>query len=174
MRNKSAFFFALLFLLSLGWGIYMHFSAPKTAFIIIQDVYNGYDMKKEMEKKFNQTKDARQKILDSLAFELNILGKKVQDEHEKNPANLEQFKSRREEYLQRKQNSEEDNNQLSKQYDQEILTQLNQYVKDYGKENGYTYIFGNDGNGSLMYAKEGKDISKQVIEYINEKYKGVK
>jgi outer membrane protein len=174
ISNKSAFFFVFLFLLSSGWGVFQFYTKPKTAFILIQEVYSGFDMKKEMEKKFTQTKNARQRILDSLGFDLNLLGKKIEAEHEKNKDHIQQFNERKNEYMERKKNFQEDNDQLSKQYDQEILTQLNQYVKDFGVENGYTYIFGNDGNGSLMFGKENNNISKAVTEYINLKYKGAK
>jgi len=61
---------------------------------------------------------------------------------------------------------------LSAQYDKEILAQLNQYVRDFGAKNNYEYIFGNDGNGSLMYAQESNDLTRQVTEYINQKYAG--
>ena len=175
MLKKLLFIlFALLVLLLLGWNIYQYNSVPKTGFILIQDVFNGFDMKKEMEKKFTETKNARQRILDSLTFDLNILGKKIESEHQKNKENIELFRIRREEYTKRKQNFEEDNSELSKQYDKEIFAQLNQYVKDFGKENGFTYIFGSDGNGSLMFAKEKNDITKPLTEYLNKKYKGVK
>jgi outer membrane protein len=130
-------------------------------------------MKKEFEKKYATTLNARKKIVDSLTFELNVLLKKIETEKEKNKSSIQEFNTKREEYIQRKKNYEEDNAALTKQYDQEILTQLTQYVKDYGEKNYYTYIFGNDGNGSLMYASETKNITKEVLEFINSKYKGV-
>lgn len=156
-----------------GWIVYQKQSAPKTGFVLIQDLYNGFHMKKEIEKKYQQTKNARDKILDSLSLELKILANKIQSEQEKIKSTIEEFNAKRDEYVQRKQTYEEDNVALAKKYDKEILTQLNQYVKDFGEKNQYTYVFGNDGNGSLLYAKEGENITKQVLEYINNKYNGV-
>lgn len=164
----------LLFIGLVGWNIYQHLSIPRTAYILIQEVYNGFDLKKETEKKFLHTKNARDKVLDSLALEVQLLGKKIEAEQEKNTETINQFNTKREEYYQRRKTYEEDNNALSKQYDQEILTQLNQYVKDFGNEHNYTYIFGNDGNGSLMYGKDAKNVTPEVIEYINDKYRGIK
>lgn len=37
---------------------------------------------------------------------------------------------------------------------------------------GYRYIFGAEGSGVLMYADERNNITKEVIEYINARYKG--
>ena len=173
-KNKFTLLFVIVLLLgAIGVIIYQKQSSPKTGFILIQDVYNGFDMKKENEKKFVQVKNARDKILDSLTLELKILASKIDSEQQKNKATIEEFKMKRDEYVQRKKTYEEDNDALSKKYDQEILTQLNQYVKDYGERNGYTYIFGNDSNGSLMYAKETNNITKEIISFINDKYKGV-
>jgi outer membrane protein len=69
---------------------------------------------------------------------------------------------------------EEDNQVQTKKYDEEIITQLNQYVQDYGKEMGYAYIYGNNGEGSLMYADDARVITREMIEYVNNRYKGVK
>lgn len=175
MKNKFPLLLAgLLFICLAGWNIYQHLSIPRTAYILIQEVYNGFELKKEMEKKFVQTKNARDKVLDSLALEVQLLGKRIEAEQQKNTETIARFNAKREEYYQRRETYEDDNNALSRQYDQEILTQLNQYVKDFGKEHNYTYIFGNDGNGSLMYGKDAKNITAEVTEYINDKYRGVK
>lgn len=176
MGSKSKFtilFVILLLGAIVGVIVYQQQSSPKTGFILIQEVYNGFDMKKENEKKFVQVKNARDKILDSLTLEFKILAGKIDSEQQKNQSTIEEFRGKRDEYVQRKKTYEEDNDALSKKYDQEILTQLNQYVKDYGEKNGYTYIFGNDSNGSLMYAKETHNITKEIIRFINDKYKGV-
>jgi outer membrane protein len=164
---------AIALLASIGWAFYQNQSTPKTGYIIIQDVYNGFEMKKEIEKKFLQTKNMRDKILDSLTFELKMLAQKINGEQEKNKSTVEQFNIKREEYLQRKKTFEEDNTALTKEYDQQILTQLNQYMKDYGESNHFAYVFGNDGNGALIYGKESLNITKEMIVYVNRRYKGL-
>ncbi|MBK8705977.1 MAG: OmpH family outer membrane protein [Saprospiraceae bacterium] len=173
MENKATIQFTFLLTLIIGWIAYHYLSMPKTGFVVIQEVYNGFDMKKEIEQKYNRTKLARDKILDSLELELKLLAGTIEREQQKNKTTIEQFTIKREEFLQRKQTYEEDNAALTKQYDQEILTQLNQYIKDFGEKHHFTYVFGNDGNGSLMYAADAKNVTKEVIEFINRKYKGV-
>jgi outer membrane protein len=45
-------------------------------------------------------------------------------------------------------------------------------IKDYGKEKGYDYIYGSgEQSPSILYSKEGYDISKEIIKMINDKYK---
>lgn len=172
-KNKFTLLFAILLIAAIGWIIYQNRSIPKTGYIIIQDVYNDFELKKEVEKKYLQTKNARDKILDSLAFEVKMIANKVKAENEKNQETVDKFNLKRDEYFQRKQTFEEDNAALTKQYDQEILTQLNQYIKDYAEANNYTYVFGNDGNGSLLYGIETLNITKEVSTYVNNKYKGL-
>src|SRR4051812_40098192 len=99
-KNKFTLVFAVLLIAAIGWIFYQNQSMPKTGFIIIQDVYNDFQMKKEIEKKYLQTKNARDKILDSLAFEVKILANKVKAEQEKNQTTIENFNSKRDEYFQ--------------------------------------------------------------------------
>jgi outer membrane protein len=173
MSKKITLLFSAFLICTVALVIYQIKSQPKTGYVLIQDLYNGFEMKKEMEKKYKITKDARDKILDSLSFELKMIANQIQSEEEKNKETIKKFEIKREEYFQKKQAFEEDNEMLTKKYDQEILTQLNQYVKDYSSAQGYTYVFGNDGNGSLMYGNEDNNITKEVVEYINNKYKGL-
>jgi outer membrane protein len=172
-KNKFTVVTVILLIGAISWIIYQNRTIPKTGYILIQDVYNEFELKKEMEKKYLQAKNARDKILDSLAFEVKIIANKIQAEQEKNKATIDHFNLKRDEYFQRKQSYDEDNAALTKQYDQEILTQLNQYIKDYAEANHYTYVFGNDGNGSLLYGIETLNITKEVSAFVNNKYKGL-
>ncbi|HUH74218.1 MAG TPA: hypothetical protein VLZ75_07405 [Chitinophagales bacterium] len=49
---------------------------------------------------------------------------------------------------------------------------LNQYIIEFGDEKKYRYIFGANGTGTMMYGAERKDITSDVLEYVNEKYNG--
>jgi outer membrane protein len=173
MNSKIVKVFIIILLLVVGsLSIYSLWSRPKTGYISLQEVYNGFNMKIEMQKKYTVTVTARQKRLDSLQLELKSFAQ-ILDANKSNQAEaVKKFEVLRDQYLQQRQAMEEDNKNLTAQFDKEILTQLNQYVKDFGKENGYDYLFGNDGNGSLMFGSDKGDLSKQVIEYINKKYAG--
>lgn len=161
-------------ILLISYIAYEKMNKPQTGYVLIQEVFNGFELKKDYERKLTATKNSRQRILDSLETELKILGKKIEGEQGKNKDDINIFTVKRENYFQKKKIIEEDNALQTKKYDDEIITQLNQYIKDYGKEKNYTYIFGNDGNGSLMYGKEINNITKETIEYVNERYRGVK
>jgi len=146
----------------------------KTAYVIIRDVFNNFEMKKEYERKLTLTKNSRNKIIDSLEFGLKLLGKKIESENGKNQEDINVFTVKRNDFFEKKKVFEEDDARQTKEYDEQILTQLNQYVKDFGSEHDYAYIYGNDGNGSLMYAQESYNVTKEVTDYINLRYKGIK
>ena len=170
---------ALIFIMvvMLGMIIYLimsHHKERKIGFINIKEVYNGFEMKKEMEQKYIQVKAGRDKILDSMKFELNRILKKADAEKGKNLQANEEFEKKREEFFQNRNLFEEENEKLSQQYDQQILTQLNQYVKEYGEQHQFTMLFGNDDNGSVMFGSEEFNYTKEVLMYINEKYHGRK
>jgi outer membrane protein len=174
MKKKYIIITILVFTTSIAFLAFTSIeNKSKTAFIEIGDVFNNFEMKKEMEKRFDETKNTRQRILDSLAVNLKILSNKIDskkaDQHE-----IEKYEAQRQLYFQRMKQFEEDNQHLSEDYDNKIINQMNQYIKDYGNKYGYEYIFGNDKNGSLMFAMESRNISTEVIKYINERYNGVK
>jgi len=145
---------------------------PRTGYILITKVYSDFEMKKELEKKFTATRNQREKMLDTLAIQLRLLANELDASKTRDEKKIASYNYKREEYLQKRKTFDEDNTALSAQYDKEILAQLNQYVRDFGAKNNYEYIFGNDGNGSLMYAQESNDLTRQVTEYINQKYAG--
>lgn len=152
---------------------YVYYTKPKYGYIILQDVFNEFKLKKELQKKLEQVKSFRQKEIDSLKIDLTILSKKIQT----NVASKDEkdlFERKRIEFNQKMQIFEEDNAAMTKQYDNEIITQLNQYIKDYGTKNNYDMILGNNSDGSLMYGKEAFNITKDVTAFINEKYEGKK
>lgn len=52
-----------------------------------------------------------------------------------------------------------------------LVTGVKQFIKDYGKEKGYAYIYGTGENVSILYAEDKFDITKEMIKLLNDKYK---
>lgn len=53
-----------------------------------------------------------------------------------------------------------------------LVINYRKILKGYGKEKGYDYIFGSgESSPSILYAKDGYDITKEAIKMINDKYK---
>ena len=156
-----------------GVFLYRHL-VPRTAYVNLAQAYHQFTLTKELEAKLNTTKRARQAVLDSLSLQLRQLGARVQGSgaRKPDPSELQLLETRAQEYKLKEKQFEEDNQALSEQYTDQVWTQINQYMKNYGKEHRYTYILGAEGSGVLMFADERYDITSEVVAYWNRQYAG--
>ncbi|MCA6363634.1 MAG: OmpH family outer membrane protein [Bacteroidetes bacterium] len=146
----------------------------KFGYIEVGKVVENFTMKKELEARMTTTQQQRKTILDSMEIRLRgIAATLPADAKETNPE-VQAFTRDRDQYLDLKKRFDEDNLALEQQLNTQLFNQLNQYIKDYGKENGYRYIFGAEGSGTMMYAQENDDLTQQVTAYINSRYKTTK
>ncbi|MFZ6011386.1 MAG: OmpH family outer membrane protein [Bacteroidota bacterium] len=54
----------------------------------------------------------------------------------------------------------------------QVVEQINAYLKKYGQDHGYPIIFAATEYGNIAYAKDGLDITEQVLEGLNKEYAG--
>lgn len=170
MKIKWNWVLLILVLVLSATILFLQFKKSKTAYIDLSKLYKEFTLKKELEAKLLVVQQQRTEILDSLELELKILAKQLDDGGAKEKLSI--YNVKKETYLLKAKEFEEDNETLITQYDEQIWKQLNQYVKDYGSSKNYEYIFGVTGDGVLMYANEGNDITDKVKEYVNAKYQG--
>lgn len=179
-RNKSfRLVFTIvagIFIISIAFGLFYYFVVPKTAFINVSEVYDNFQYKLELEKELNSVQQTRTKMLDSLDFNLKQMYNEISQNKELNKKELEMIKYNfqigRESYLQYKEKFDSENEDIKARYTSMIWKQLNQYIKEYGNIKGYSYIYGAKGDGSLMYAAENNNITKEITEFINKRYAG--
>jgi len=48
-----------------------------------------------------------------------------------------------------------------------IISKVEDFIKDYGKKNGYTYIYGETEVKNIFYAKEELDLTDKIIAELN-------
>jgi outer membrane protein len=145
---------------------------PQLVYVNMETIYDSFPMKKELEARLTNIQQARKNILDSLKIELNAISLSVKSE--KDVEAIQKFQIKKQQYLVKQKNFEEDNQSATQSYSDQIWKQINQYVKDYGKSHTYTFILGTEGSGTIMYSDETKDITKDLSDYINERYHGEK
>lgn len=51
-----------------------------------------------------------------------------------------------------------------------IVTGLKDYIKAYGKKEGYDYIYGTGDAQTILFAKDPYDITKEVLKKLNEEF----
>ena len=54
------------------------------------------------------------------------------------------------------------------------ISQMKKQIKEYGKKKGYDYIYGSGETVSILYAKDGYDITAEVLKDLNDNYKPAK
>lgn len=145
----------ILNILVIGSGVYLLFRKHpgKTAFIYNQKVFEGFKGTQDLKEKLKQVQLKDKGMLDSLGI---LIGQGRTD--------LEPLHQRK------LQESELYQQHLSDQYTADIWKRVNTYISDYGKNQGFDFIYGASGDGSLMYAREGLDITDVVIDYCNQRY----
>ncbi|MDT0689616.1 OmpH family outer membrane protein [Salegentibacter sp. F188] len=148
----------------------------KTAYVDTSKLIQEYREMEDMEAEFTTKSDSVRQQLDAAASEF-------QQEVEEYQANMntmsqsdrqekEQELMRKQQMLQQQQQAQ--GGQLRAQSDaavDSIVKKVKNYVQEYGEENGYTYIFGsNDSANSIMFAKDGKDLTQEILEKLNAEY----
>jgi len=51
-----------------------------------------------------------------------------------------------------------------------LVTRIKNFLKGYGKEKGYDYIYGTGATATILYGKEEYEITKDVIKALNDRY----
>jgi outer membrane protein len=145
-------------------------SEKKDGFVQVSTLYNEFEMTKELNKNLEANVFVKTQILDSLKF--NITQLELQLKMNQTEDLFKQYEIKKQEFLYKERVFQDENQRLRQQYNEQSLAQINTYVEAYGNELGYAYIYGASGNGSLMFADDSKDLTAQILIYINEKYQG--
>ncbi|MEL7534224.1 MAG: OmpH family outer membrane protein [Bacteroidota bacterium] len=145
----------------LGWAIGSR-QDSQVAHIQTARVFAEFQMTQELEGKLDNTRQARQTIIENLSFRMQAM--------QSRRAPLDSLETIRRELTIKKEQFGEDNAVQSDQYTEQIWTQLNQYLQEYCEAEGVTYLFGANGSGNLMGADEKHDLTEEVIAFVNQKY----
>lgn len=177
MKNKIVYIFLGLNLIVLGFVAWNSMNKPRYAYVDLGVLYENFTLKKELESKYENIVSARKMMLDSMEIRLRNLSDRLSNHIAIASKQMEgtlalEFEGLKQQYFSKKQNFEQDNERTKSDYSSQVWKQLNQYVKEYGKEKGYDYIFGADGSGALMYASEAENITEYMKGYLNQRYAG--
>lgn len=161
-------FFVVLFLGLVFTGC----NENKTAYVDTTRLIQEFSEMKEVEADFNARSEKLKSELDSVAkgFQQEVM------EYQENRTTMSQAERQatEQELMQKQQMLQQQqqvrSGQLRQESDQVIdslITKVKDFVKTYGEENDYTYIFGSNESANIMYAKEGLDITEEVLTELN-------
>ncbi|TPD71926.1 OmpH family outer membrane protein [Flavobacterium microcysteis] len=151
-------------------------TSEKTAYIDTVKLMDEYTESKDLQAKFEE----KSKVM---GRELELEIKKFQDEADNfrrnAQANGPEWAQRKGAELQKKEQQltyaqQAMSQQLQKEAAVErdsVVSKVRKYIKDYGKKNGYSYIYGTGDAATVLYAKEGYDITEKIVKELNDNYK---
>lgn len=123
----------------------------RNAYVMNQRIFAEFKGKIELETKLNELRNTHKKQLDSLAL---LISQPDQAAMYQESARVFALKEQ----------------ELSDRYTADIWKRINQYVAEYGKKEGYDFVFGASGDGSIMYAGEANNITDEVVAFVNKQY----
>ena len=138
---------------------------------------NKYQEKKDIEAKYNQKEQAFQKKTDSIskAFQLEAQEFQMQLSSMSQSKQQEQYQILGQKQKMLQQQIQFEQQQMQQAFQTEIdsvISKVKDFVKTYGKNNGYTYILGTSDNvASVLYGDENNDLSQIMIDSLNLSYK---
>lgn len=163
-------------LLVFGAVVLSSCNQEKTAYVDNTQLIQDFKEMKSTEAKFTKKSEKLKKELDSVAQQFQL---EVQQYQQKSASLSSAEKQEKESMLMQKQQQlqrqqQMQSNQLREESDvviDSLITKVKNFVADYGEKNGYTYIFGSNESANIMYAKEGRDITEEVLKALNESAK---
>ena len=174
MKNRTSPVLLILNIVLLGFVMWMTFERnDKIAYVRTVDLFNQFELKKTLSADFQKVENRRKGVLDSLKMRLASIETKLRSSDIKDETTLAAYKENYARYNQLTQQFSNETKQIEERYNEQVWTQLNQYISDFGKEKGYTAVLGAAGNGNIMYANDQNDITEELVEYVNNRLNGL-
>lgn len=147
----------------------------KIGFVDNAKLMNEYQEKIDMENKYKKKFEKFDKKTDSISKLFQIEAEAF--DANKNKMSPGAAQAKYQELLQKKQligqqlqGEEQVIVQESQKEIDSLKSKVRKFVKDYGKNNGYTFILGSTENGSILYGSEAKDVTEEVVKALNKAY----
>ncbi|MDM1380168.1 OmpH family outer membrane protein [Myroides marinus] len=149
----------------------------KTAYVDSAKLMKEYEEMKDMESKYKIQSEEKSK---SLEAEVAKFQQEVQyfqaNARQKGQAWAEQTAAglqKKEQELQFKQQSLMQSLQKDSGEEMEaVVKKVKEHIADYAKKNKLDYVFNTEDASTVIYGKEGTDITELMLKELNAKYKG--
>ncbi|WP_306351200.1 OmpH family outer membrane protein [Flavobacterium sp. '19STA2R22 D10 B1'] len=148
----------------------------KTAYIDTAKLLDEYTEAKDLEAKYKSKSEVMGKDLDAQVKHFQAEAADFQKNAQARGAAWAQQKGqelqKREQELQYMQQSLMQTLQKESGSEMDTLVKsVKKFIKEYGKEKGYSYIYGTGESANILYAKEEYDITGEIVKALNDKYK---
>lgn len=148
----------------------------KTAYVDTSELMKEYTEAKDLEAKYKAKGEEKGRQLEA---EINKFKQEAGNFQAQAQANGQAWAQQKGAELQRREQQLGQAQQaLAQQLQQEsgvemdsLVTGVKKFIKTYGKEKGYSYIYGTGDAATVLYAEDKYNITKDIIKALNDKYK---
>ena len=148
----------------------------KTAYVDTSVLMKEYQKTKDIEAKFKVKADTKGSQLEA---QINLFKKEASNFQAQAQAKGQAWAEQKGAELQRREQELGQAQQaLSQELQQEsavemdsLVSGVKKFIKAYGKEKGYAYIYGTGDAATVLYAQDKYDITKEIIKLLNDTYK---
>jgi outer membrane protein len=150
-------------------------TATKTAYVDTSKLMSEYTEAKDIEAKYKAKSQEMGKELEAEIARFKTEAASFQKNAQINGQAWAQQKGA--ELQKREQQLQYAEQAMGQQLQQEsgveidsVVSNVKKFIKSYGKEKGYAYIYGTGEAATILYAEDKYDITKEIIKLLNEKY----
>lgn len=147
----------------------------KTAYIDTEKLSKGYEAFKDLESQGKVRQEQLGRQVEETEMKLRQDYAAAESEARAKGPQWAQLKAQ--ELQKRAQELEAMKQKLASEFSSEfgnkndtVVSKMKKYIKDYGKRNGYDYIFTTADVSSIMYAKDGYNITDEILKALNKEY----
>ena len=160
----------------LATTLFVSCQQEKIAFVDNSKLLDEYQEKVDLENSLKQKVQLFQGKRDSIMIAFQKEAQTFDEESKKMSKDAAQKKYneliQKSNILQQQLQNEQQNLQLDSQTQMDyLLGRVKKFVKQYWKDNGYTFILGANDGGSVLYGSENKDITEEIVKALNEAYR---
>ncbi len=165
-----------LFYIGLAALVFSSCQQQKIGFVDNGTVINDFQEKIDLEERFKESEEAFRKRADSIgkAFQAEAMSAQAiaQKSSQKKAQELMSGLQQKQQQLQQQMQYEDQQIKQSFQAELDsIIVKVKDFVKDYGKTNGYTYVLGTtDVTSTVMYGTDENDLTQTIVDALNASY----
>lgn len=150
-------------------------AVAKTAYIDTERLMKEYEESKDFETKYQAMSERMQNELDS---DMKKFQRDVADLQKNAQSKGMQWAQERQAQLERRQQTlmEKEQNYMKKFQEEgaverdSLVSKMKNFIKTYGADNGYDYIYGTGDAATVLFAKDEYEITDTIIQLMNEAY----
>ena len=158
-------------------SLYNTFFKSAVVYVDSNQLLENYEGMKVARQAFQQKASQWQANIDTLKVELDREISKYEAEKKsmsskERELNEKLIGTKQQQFIDYQKGIQQKSQQEDYEMTQQVLTEVNAFIEDYGKKNGYDMILGANSSGNIVYAEDYLDITDELQEALNNSYQG--